>query len=203
MTERPILFSGEMVRAILEGRKTQTRRVVRHQPDLHLRKHRYAYVVESGVLKFGRAPWRKSDPHNFIVEEEINCPFGRPGDRLWVRETFSLGGKWKDGHLHEDGEQRFVYRADHRQQCCDSLYRWRPSIHMPRWASRITLEITDVRVERLQEISEEDAMSEGMVESEDFTPKGAFKALWNSLAKPGAQWADNPWVWCISFRRLP
>lgn len=187
--ERPILFSGPMVRAILDGRKTQTRRVVKPQPGIHC------------------VPWQRPDGQ-FIwiiaetghgVSEPFTCPFGQIGDRLWVRETWNAD--WCD---------RTIYKADggYAKHAGYSVEpRWRPSIHMPRWASRIMLEITDVRVQRLQEISEEDAISEGIHSVAAF-PSGysnrdGFAALWNSLAKPDSTWAMNPWVWAVSFRRLP
>jgi hypothetical protein len=225
--ERPILFNGEMVRAILEGRKTQTRRVVKPHPDLHERKHRWAFVIDQGELKYGKAPWRKSDPHNFYVENGIKCPFGKPGDRLWVRETFSetdcaCSGDplYRNQCIYCKGKgYGLAYRADVGKSEYYP-FKWRPSIHMPRWASRITLEITDVRVERLNDISEEDAKAEGVFgySSESGTsgwgeddPSGkvqvpyvykrkwAFKHLWNSVY---GTWKENPFVWAITFKRL-
>jgi hypothetical protein len=167
MTERPIIFSGEMVRAILEGRKTQTRRVVKHIED------------NSPVI---------TDPRIFNKP----CPYGQPGDRLWVREAFQL----------DDSDPTFVYfRADGKQ--CNW---WRPSIHMPRWASRITLEITGVRVERLQEINRGGAMQEGcpFQNIANVTcPLTWFSFLWNSIYRTRGQgWDANPWVWVIEFRRI-
>jgi len=137
--ERPILFSGPMIRAILAGRKTQTRRV--------------AKLTGAGRVKEAGSHrnWHLADPDAVKA-----CPYGTPGDRLWVRETFC-----------DTGCQRAVYRADTAVE--NWKYRiWRPSIYMPRWASRITLEITDVRLERLQDISEADAAAEG-VEQVEFT----------------------------------
>ncbi len=167
MKERPIMFTGPMVRAILDGRKTQTRRVIRPQPR---------WVGDPGI------PFRTEDADPKGI---IQCPYGKPGDQLWVRETWApnegdvLAGK-------------AFYRADNNT----IVERWRPSIHMPRWASRITLEITKVRVERLQDISEEDAKAEGSAYRTE------FRDIWRSIYGDGS-WAHNPWVWVIEFRRIP
>ncbi len=168
--ERPILFSGEMVRAILEGRKTQTRRTV-------------------------NPSWRGA------LVKSYCCPYGVPGDRLWVRETFA------EGVVGCEEQAGYSYQADHwdkKHGDGPNKLHWIPSIHMPRRASRITLEITGVRVERVQDISEEDASTEGVEwkNMDDWPHSKAFKTLWDSLAKPGAKWEDNPWVWVIEFRRI-
>jgi hypothetical protein len=160
MTARPILFSAPMVRALLEGRKTQTQRVIKPQPDQATSEFTSAEVS---------AAWQDG----FI---DVRCPYGQPGDLLWVRESFSdlteeLGQSWErynpGKNLYEQGKKPFFwYRADGEQPdrgngtAFDAP--WKPSIHMPRWGSRITLEITDVRVQRLNEISEEDALAEGI-----------------------------------------
>jgi hypothetical protein len=183
MTERPILFNAPMVRAILNGSKTQTRRVVKGMALLWLRPD-------------GFTPEFTALPENGL------CPYGQPGDRLWVRETFQ--------RFTDDGE--ILYKADpagfeamneyKRDECLEA--RWRPSIHMPRQLSRITLEITAVRVERLQEISEADAMAEGIPHSEVSPPdmgRFTFRHLWESINGPGS-WDSNPWVWVIEFRRV-
>jgi hypothetical protein len=178
MKERPILFSAPMVRAILEGRKTQTRRIVKPQPDgIRAKFHHFDFV--------GQAV--------FTDGSYVQCPYGKPGDRLWVRESFSrspLG---------------VLYRADFVKTARASRWgdRWRPSIHMPRVASRILLEITDVRVERLNEITEKDASAEG-VSADVFlgdTPTAIvpFCMLWESIHGPGS-WEKNPWVWVIEFK---
>ena len=167
MTERPILFSAPMVRAILAGQKTQTRRIAIHK--------------------------RSIEP---MTEE---CPYGKPGDRLWVREThMDLGGC-------------LLYRADHGSEVerasCAPRQRWAPSIHMPRWASRITLEVTGVRVERLQGISDSDARAEGVDQDAALSmactrgaARAAYSALWEQIHGPGS-WDANPWVWVVEFRR--
>lgn len=198
MKERPILFSGPMVLAILEGRKLQTRRVVKPSRAID-------YEAAS---RGADAAWA--------------CPYGQPGDRLWVRETWALEDCGEDG-------KRVVWQADMAAawlmpgNVLGEIYylpsdhnpgRWRPSIHMPRWASRLTLEVTDVRVQRLQEISEEDAQEEGITQAPlgswgvpDITagwvhPVEAFRHLWEAIngERKGCAWEDNPWLWCISFK---
>lgn len=220
--ERPILFSGPMVRAILEGRKTQTRLVVKPQPT------RKAFGVptdpDDWVWSHRGAPhWstvsnRPNGPEGYASE----CPFGQPGDRLWVRETWTLLRRdhWSDPAKPRDwlcpwmkyGPTRNAcsYRAccidEDSERCREELgYSWRPSIHMPRWASRLTLEITDVRVERLQDITEEDAIAEGAQCAgvpASLTNRGAFAKLWEHTNGNGA-WSVNPWVWVVKFRKLP
>lgn len=185
--EKGIPFKGEMVRAILEGRKTQTRRAARTYES--------RYSSTGHLIRLGRGRSIETDERAIPY-----CPYGSIGDRLWVKET-----------LREDLGCA-VYAADMIPVFTDgdaTEWRWRrrvlPSIHMPRWASRITLEITDVRVERLQGISEEDAWDEGFPD-----PDGAnrnypdrarywFKTLWGSINGPGS-WDANSFVWAISFR---
>lgn len=152
MTERPILFSGPMVRAILDGRKTQTRRIVKPQPH-----------EECGPIEVGHYHPTVIDRHGdeqpgaeifgaYSLDGEwgAKCPHGQPGDRLWVREAFALADDYEVDRVLNPGG--VFYRATHSP--ADDTSRWRPSIHMPRWASRLTLEVTDVRVERVQDISE-------------------------------------------------
>lgn len=165
--ERPILFSGPMVRAILDGRKTQTRRMIK--PDW------------SRCLDLDDPDDRKA-----AVER---CRHGKLGDRLWVRETFAIHG----------GEIAYAATDQHLVGCD----RWKPSIHMPRRASRIVLEIAGVRVERLNEISRGDAMAEGCPHSNlayGQNPCDWFRELWKSTNGPES-WAANPWVWVIEFRK--
>lgn len=217
MKERPILFNGEMVRAILEGRKTQTRRVVKPQPDLP-RKHRWSWTLEKDRLTWGRAPWPKSDPINHFVEGEAKCPYGQPGDRLWVRETWQtqelpdgLDGVLYKASLNTANEFRPIENTQEAGYKWLEAHRrdqhWRPSIHMPRWASRITLDITDVRVERVQEISDEGLFAEGWdgpgraMDVPDVA--NWFTYLWNSInEKRGFGWTTNPWVWVIEFKKV-
>ena len=203
MSERPILFSGPMVRAILTGAKTQTRRVVRLPGG---EPWRLGHVDEDGAC-FSRAN-RTVMGREVVTESwEIPCPYGVPGERLWVREAFRQG----------DGSMSVHYRADPDEV---SGGPWRPSIHMPRWASRLTLEITDVRVQRLTEISEADARAEGMEfhdgggvghsgwrHSREYgfvqeTAVEAFRVAWRHINDKRAPWPSNPWVWAITFRRL-
>ncbi len=202
MKERPILFSAPMVRALLAGTKTQTRRALKPQPS--------EFVGGPGVtLRDGSpAPLIALDDSVEPYGREIACPYGKPGDRLWVRETF--GHFERNENFKPDCE--VFYRADGN---CLELEPWRPSIHMPRWASRITLEITSVRVERLQAISNDDIKAEGLdddprivsgeIEGSMLTPLGrriAFESLWESINGP-ASWDANPWVWVIKFRKVP
>lgn len=179
MKERPILFNGAMVRAILSGAKTQTRRVAK--------------------------PKRSMEP----MSDE--CPYGQPGDRMWVRETWT--NAWDELKNHWSDPERYHYRADGIEVAhVDGMERspWIPSIHMPRRACRLVLEITAVRVERLQAISEADAIAEGATAwaGEQNTPirdldtgdeRIAFMAMWNCA---GGDWDSNPWVWVIEFKRV-
>lgn len=228
MKERPVIFNSEMVRAILDGRKTQTRRVMKVQPEssgFGLR-----FITESlNNRDTGKYFWSQSDACgiNRPRSKPFACPFGQVGDRLWVRETFAILGNedgcpidW-DGNLIKGDEKHAarIYKASCWQEPGnyglwsipdrDTLYEgaWRPSIHMPRWASRITLEITAVRVERLNDISEEDAKAEGVAPSQHIiTPPEAlyrvgFLKLWQSIYGEES-WGANPWVWVIEFRRV-
>ncbi|WP_243021720.1 hypothetical protein [Simplicispira sedimenti] len=214
MKERPILFSGAMVRALLAGTKTQTRRVVKPQPRR----------VDGGV-PFGDAPaWAHAEPGSAMMR----CPYGKPGDWLWVREAWQHSNH-PYGPYDEDC--MVFYRADFLddvhgpdgEKSPEGHYRtWRPSIHMPRTASRIVLEIKSVRVERLHDISEADAIAEGIERADDFfdcrcwraydepkgsdvvfpdDPIGSYASLWMSINGPGS-WDANPWVWVLEFRRL-
>lgn len=199
MKERPILFSGEMVRAILDGKKNQTRRVIKPQPK--------------GNFQFSQLAISKDPPEEayfwsgekYGIFEKI-----KTGDRLWVRETWApcIGGDCGP-------DNPVLYRADNFE-----LYEkltWKPSIFMPRWASRITLQVVKVRVERLQDISEEDAKAEGMSLDVPATYKKGkrtgtvfainakykFAGIWNGINKDrGYSWESNPWVWVIEFRRI-
>ena len=208
MKERPILFSAPMVRAILDWRKTQTRRVVKPQPpdDIGLPIGVDLYSPTCIGKNGDEYPGDEIfGAYSECGEWGVKCPYGQPGDRLWVRETWGPC----DGGV--------CYRADEDagSVALPDDGRWTPSIHMPRWASRITLEITGVRVERLQDISEADAIAEGVpaVSSGGVTlftttgvncfqaAKGAYAALWESINGPGS-WDANPWVWVVEFRRI-
>ncbi|EKJ9646550.1 hypothetical protein ACXKEL_003342 [Salmonella enterica] len=202
-----MIFNSEMVRAILDGRKTQTRRVLATYQD---------------AVKFC-PEWDVNGKQIFIVLGEkdhtgmnpvitaIPCHFGQPGDRIWVRETFRV-------HSRATDVATLVYRASVRNSWTEQTHRvpvavcnkpatpekWTPSIHMPRWASRITLEITDVRVERLNSISDSDASKEGCciadMESGDCL-SDVFARLWTSIYGDDS-WQANPWVWVIEFKRV-
>jgi hypothetical protein len=223
MKYRPILFSGEMVRAILEGRKTQTRR-----------------PVKNGHV--GRMMMGDQKIWPYKIENSCNvpmlCPYGQPGDLLWVRETFALESNYGYGSdylppFNDSRPVKWEYNEDEGKFWTQCYYRatdpepslcceeddckqceengegphWRPSIHMPRWASRITLEITNVRVERLREISEEDAEAEGSLLGGTNDQNGdernyveGFMNIWEEINGPGA-WKKNPWVWVIEFKK--
>jgi len=215
VTERPILMSGPLVRSTLKDRKTQTRRLLRVQPDRW-----EAARDESAIVACPDGVWVLTV--GGVVRQSLGkCPYGAPGDRLWVRETWALvqRGDCAPGGWPYDPYR--LYRAtddepDLPDWALAEPFRWRPSIHMPRWASRLTLEVTGVRVERLRAITQADAVAEGMPDSRDLWcmpasslsdtslagPRAAFATVWDSLKpKPGAAWADNPWVWVIEFRR--
>ncbi|HHH3032401.1 TPA: hypothetical protein ACPZXY_004124 [Serratia marcescens] len=214
MKERPVIFNSEMVRAILDGRKTQTRRIVKVQPepsktragDFWFSSKKLESMVHVSDFMPGNSPI--ADCHLFF--QEHCCPFGQVGDRLWVRETFA--GHYLDDDQIQDikddrnkAEDLCEYRADYSDDA-DCVDGWTPSIHMPRWASRITLEITAVRVERLNDISEEDAKAEGVKAGvcpghEHMMHQVAFSELWQSIY--GAEnWSANPWVWVIEFKHV-
>ena len=190
MKERPILFSAPMVRALLAGTKTQTRREL--APDL--------FVSGGGAV----VRMVSVGPATTGIQE-VRCPYGQPGDRLWVREAWRILGDSPDDTLDMFDRDDVQYRADDDQSYID---KYRPSIHMPRRFSRITLEVTGVRVERLQDISIADAMAEGVVETNanlrGLEPcmewRYAYEDLWRQINGPGS-WDANPWVWVIEFRR--
>jgi hypothetical protein len=228
MKERPIIMGAESVRAILEGRKTQTRRVVNPQPSVTYHWSGDAYE-EGGMLK-AILPAKPSIHFNYMPK----CSYGSIGDRLWVRETAIISPKNFDdkrfcNSTDNEGDARIVqYLAT--SPCTDGakFYGLKPKspLFMPRWASRITLEITDIRVEMVQDITEEGAIAEGVefgscweeqfgegyctgegwmdYKNADYgcsTPKESYKTLWNSLnAKRGYSWEKNPWVWAITFK---
>jgi hypothetical protein len=191
MKERPILFSAPMVRAILDGKKWMTRRVVKPQPA------RQVYQIDHTEYF---APGEYSDPDVPDYDAEVRCPYGRPGDRLWVRETWRCADY---GRRHQ-AQGMVHYRAD-----AESMGAWRPSIFMPRWASRLTLEVTGVRVERIQNISLDDMRAEGVRPNNEAsllwreTLTENFRTLWDDInAKRGYSWQANPWVWVIEFKRV-
>jgi len=241
--ERPILFKGEMVRAILEGRKTQTRRVVKEACPTWDR----IFCDElTGCATIGVY----ADDGSRVRGDKFVCPYGKKGDRLWVRETWKVGA-WRDGgQIAVDYKaspdlgrtpwcfpprDKFAKLAAQSFEDCETAFdnddpniwegekpgmafmwevgnspcRVRPSIHMPRWASRIDLEVTGVRVERVQDITEDDAREEGICDSH---PEGCcdgdcintcWRVLWDSINKArGFGWSVNPWVWVVEFKRI-
>ncbi|HCR1052626.1 hypothetical protein ACS6I8_15805 [Enterobacter kobei] len=207
MTERGMIFNGEMVRAILDGRKTQTRRPVNPQPEL---------TAGSGFSwkgwLYGSGSSDRETNKNFA---HVACPFGKPGDRIWVRETWAeAGASAPDLKLYRANYPAHVPTHYENVPPAEDV-RWTPSIHMPRWASRITLEITGVRVEQLKSISEEEARSEGVARLREgfwkhyqpgwtqhqLSARGSFATLWDSIYGSG-EWDRNPWVWVIEFKRI-
>ena len=228
MKERPILFSGPMVRAILDGKKTQTRRIVR--------------PLRGAPFPMSDLPWRAivhADGFAALIAEHAGgetavplprSPYGVPGDRLWVRERWAAHDTLDDlspQRIDEIDEDRNIWYAVDGDSGWGSLLadpswrgRWRPSIHMPRWASRIDLDVTTVRVERLQAITEDDARAEGVeaidgmydeaelcrIAKEMRTPatdaRVWYRWLWDEINGDRAPWASNPWVWVVEFARV-
>lgn len=247
MKERPIIVSAEMVRAVLDDRKTQTRRVIKPPPtqiatdwthDVEPGEH-VIYRGWPNVLRESRG--RNKRAAGELTPKQRLCPYGQPGGRLWVRETWAVHFMYDDVPPRESRSgqpgDNVWYRADGDQSpgsCgCPAQGRrgkWRPPIYMPRWASRINLEVTGVRVERVQDIGELDAKAEGVPRSvtcpgcngDDFgccvcdhtgrvrvgdssvvSAKSLFQGLWDSINKKrGFGWDVNPWVWVIEFRRI-
>lgn len=192
MKERPILFFNPMVRALLDGTKTQTRRVAKLTDAAHVKEPN------------GHRRWHPGDPNASKA-----CPYGQPGDRLWVRETWAHDAESLEQcrasfeDAMGDGRYGPYYLAT--ESAPDTLH-WKPSIHMPRWASRITLEITRIRIERLQAINEVDAIAEGAPwaacgSPQDGSHKAGYAKLWESINGPGS-WEVNPLVWVIEFKVL-
>jgi hypothetical protein len=210
MKDYPMLFNDEMVRSILDGRKTQTRRPVKFRPDtLGFDADGFPFQADGYC---DCRPTTSDDIRNWI-----NSPFGGPGDRLWVRECWSTVpadiAPPEFTRTAPNGDI-ILYCSDWKHTTCKP--KWRPSIHMPRWASRITLEVLDVRVERVQDITEADACAEGIKplgEDDDVLEnyiakrtgivyKPAFTFLWDSIYEDkGLGWDDNPWVWVGTFQR--
>ena len=244
MKERGMIFNSEMVRAILDGRKTQTRRIMKVQPE----SNQLGLLLITDSTKhsdIGKYHWAESNATgNHVRSKLFSSPFGAVGERIWVRETWATLGNedgcyvdWEDNLCKGDERSAArIYRASCEQRPGDyGLWSipdddywkphtkehkfegaWRPSIHMPRWASRILLEITDVRVERLNAISEEDARAEGIIDGGCLNcgepePCGcanpepdatdAFAYLWQSIYGQD-NWNANPWVWVIEFKRV-
>ena len=228
--ERPIIFSGEMVKAMLDGKKTMTRRVVKSGFINH---YKHAHIIRQSTDKKreGKAYFYDTPVGSMVLSSQLaNNHYGKVGDRLWVRETHHVVGGIADYEIEEikqglqDVKNFVSYKADGYGNPCDGG--WTTPMFMPRWASRILLEIIDIRVERLQDISEADALKEGIrnynFEMEDSpdtyvgythlqkddgkstlykTPAIAFERLWDTLnAKKGYPWSSNPWVWVVEFK---
>ncbi|QHF45864.1 hypothetical protein PspS35_19465 [Pseudomonas sp. S35] len=203
MKERPILFKGPLVRAILAGQKTVTRRVVKPQ-----------FQTAPVDVVDGVPSW--DSPTNYAGEVQMNtqhgepCPYGKPGDRLWVRETWARVGNCDPGYLTFAATYPGCLTPELENIPAANEIRWKPSIHMFRRDSRILLEITDVRVERLQDISRAGIRAEGLqcppeLASDDVSPNyrdwypAAWRELWEST---GGDWEANPWVWVVEFKRV-
>lgn len=225
MKERPILFSAPMVRAILDGSKTQTRRIVKPQPFIDDMGNFCWNGMNFGQDFDGPHIQAIASPVPSSKTKRVHCPYGKPGDRLWVRETWaagiSTGCSWhaQEGPVDQMQEFQIRYRSDGD----DGFFgKWRPSIFMPRRYSRITLEITGARVQRLQDINEADAIAEGIkrhysgwwpyktmfFEADGVTPanylrdpRDSYRQLWESINGDGS-WSANSWVWVVEFRRI-
>ncbi len=194
-----MIFNGEMVRALLDGRKTQTRRPI---------KWRQTRATEIAEREDG-SKWPWSEDADNVCDYWHPCPFGAVGDRIWVREAFRV-------HSRATDVATLVYKASVRNSWTEQTHRvpvsvcnkpatpekWTPSLHMPRWASRILLEITDVRVELLNSISKEDSLAEGITDWHGVgTQVDNFSRLWQSIYGEES-WNANPWVWVIKFKRV-
>lgn len=203
MKERPIIFNLKMVSAVLDGRKTQTRRPIKADAPIQ--------VTESGRPLFYDKYGRRTKPR---------CPFGQVGDRLWVREAFAVVPR--TAYAQSDGVQQLMRPDDDHDAAVfragweRSAPKWKPSIHMPRWASRVLLEITGIRVQQVQSISEADAIAEGVEKignrykgymplntGKEYSPataKTSFSQLWETIY--GESWSRNDWVWVVEFKRI-
>lgn len=212
MKERPILFQGAMVRALLAGTKTQTRRAIKPQPSGHHWQCVPGYELRHTLADLANGAhgvrFHHTIPQNRAWDSDpwVKCPYyGQPGDRLWVREAWAPAA--------EHGLSGVLYRADFGDE--PRTIKYKPSIHMPRWASRILLEVTEVRVQRLQEISPGDSISEGIGFEVRFgghclpdgshfhatDPRQSYFSLWESINGAGSV-ERNDWVWAVSFRRV-
>jgi len=211
MAEKPIIFNTEMVRAILEGRKTQTRRPVKLQPKEQIEighdgENWHCYILKEQPFewKVGKKYWRYGAPWGSQPDFEQpfpECPYGQVGDVLYVRET------WKQANTYYGAiaDYKYIYKAGYeKEKGIQEEERWHPSVHMPREAARLFLKVTDVRVERLQEITYNDCLREGMWNyGTDVDTLAAFQELWQNLnAKKGYGWETNCWVWVVEFEKI-
>lgn len=222
--ERPILFSAPMVKALLAGEKTQTRRLAKCSGyDLGAFAFTHLYDQPNNILQ---ASFETLAPRDDGIRwVSFACPYGKPGDRLWVRETWGMNHyqleqgpipKARPADFNEPDNNYLVYRATEDDAEVLNELRWWPSIHMPRWASRILLEVVSVRVERLHEITKEDALAEGVrcdglgelvwsgfmgVPRATCPPITSFAVLWSEI-NGDASWSANPWVWVVEFKQI-
>ncbi len=196
--ERPIIMGAESVRAILAGTKTQTRRVIKQAP------HGDFWKPFAGPFAWH---WETTiAPYSIEPRAGLRCPYGEPGDRLWIKEGFAVA--YTDGDDRPLAEPPVIYRLGALDPVPDGYTAWRSPLFMPRWASRLTLEVVAVRVERVQDISDDDVRAEGytrMTHGGVYIARGdraAFREAWDGLnAKRGYPWSSNPWCWAITFRR--
>jgi hypothetical protein len=212
MKERPIIFTAESVRAILDGTKTQTRRVIKPQPDSTVT-GLVPRTTYAGNVLWSNALWETKKYGRLIEMNDRKCPYGHAGDHLWVRETWV---KWDGGlvYLEKSLDKHGNEDADSKRCRLDYGVTWKSPLFMPRWASRITLEIVGVKAERLNEISETDAKAEGVTPDPNIlepkapfpariSHRSTFAAIWDGInAKRGYPWDSNCWVWAIEFRRV-
>lgn len=229
MRERPILFNADMVRAVLDGRKTQTRRIIQSAAkNMQARGHEVISHRAAGDKWYGDYVYSMRDRsgvwQDFTNDQFLaKCPFGVVGDRLWVRETWMpdapRDGSWGDVEFYgcKGSPLSMIPERYRKPEHCihraswdgSEMVGWTPSIHMPRWASRITLEVTGVRVERLNSMTEKDALAEGCLGGHDSipgyqysaTPHEHFHHVWQSIYGADS-WQANPWVWVIEFKRV-
>lgn len=212
MTEHPILFTDEMIRAILDGRKTQTRRIMKPQPPEVLTKLGAAWIDREAYLHFGEYSHLGS-------KTDLRCPYGVPGDRLWARERWTLTNDEGAVRVKIPKTRPRIYGLAYHADGHDLSF-WRPSIHMPRWACRITPLVTAMRAEPLQAIMPQEAIEEGIAPASSAfmhagwklyddprhvttDPVRSFRTLWDSInAERGYPFDSNPWVWVISFVRF-
>ena len=223
MKEKPIIFSADMVKTILDGKKTMTRRVVKSD---FINNYKHAHIIKqsSDKSREGKAYFYDKPVGGMVLSSQlVSNPYGKVGDHLWVRETWIQG--YDDPLIESEGDDEnavsIIYKADGKEEyrtcSAETAENWgnfsadsemvgfKSPIHMPRWASRLLLEITDIRIERLQDITEADAIKEGLgsgILRDCKVPK--FSSLWDSLYQDDEpkQWKNNPWVWVIEFKKV-
>jgi hypothetical protein len=214
MKARPILMSTPMVQATLEGRKTQTRRIMQIQPTRNDNAGLWHIADSTDSKAKGKYHWGSKNVLEGAAEwfdtKKFSIPYGQVGDLLWIRERFCLGSIEAGDHYPESPEPLFVEQCEKenvipyeyciRNNIGIEEVKWKPSIFMPKWASRVTLEITNIRVERLQDISHEDSRAEGSpIPTSAYTIKDSYRMLWKSINGKDS-WDKNPWVWVIEFK---